>query len=134
MTSRLWSAAETRQFYIGDRLGRRPIKNSRDRLVHEPARLVILTALTACASADFVFLQRVTGLTNGNLSAHLTRLDEAGLVNVEKRFVDRRPNTHIAITRRGREAVDSHWAKLERLRASARSLRPHTRRIRSKLA
>lgn len=108
--------------------------DSLDRLVHEPARLVILTALSACASADFVFLQRVTGLTNGNLSAHLARLHEAGLVSVEKRFVDRKPNTHIAITARGRQAADGHWAKLERLRVGVRSLRPQTGKIRSKPA
>jgi DNA-binding MarR family transcriptional regulator len=104
---------------------------SLDRLVHEPARLVILTALAACASADFVFLQRVTGLTNGNLSAHLTKLYEAGLVEIHKRFVDRKPNTNVSITVRGRHAVECHWAKLEQLRASARGLKPQTGKIRS---
>jgi DNA-binding MarR family transcriptional regulator len=95
-----------------------------DRLVHEPARLVILTALASCASADFVFLQRVTRLTNGNLSAHLTKLFETGLVTIEKRFIDRKPNTHVAITTKGRHAVDEHWRRLEQLRAGARQLKP----------
>jgi DNA-binding MarR family transcriptional regulator len=95
-----------------------------DRLVHEPARLVILTALASCASADFVFLQRVTHLTNGNLSAHLSKLYESGLVAIEKRFKDRKPNTNVAITAKGRHAVDQHWRRLEQLRAGARELKP----------
>lgn len=107
---------------------------SLDRLVHEPARLVILTALSACESADFVFLQRMTGLTNGNLSAHLSRLQEAGLVSVQKRFVDRKPNTLIAITATGRRAAESHWAKLERLREGARKMVPHLAKVRTKPA
>lgn len=93
-----------------------------DRLVHEPARLVILTALASCASADFVFLQRVTRLTNGNLSAHLSKLSDAGLVAIQKRFVDKKPNTRVAITARGRHAVEQHWARLEQLREGARGL------------
>ncbi len=97
-----------------------------DRLVHEPARLVILTALASCASADFVFLQRVTRLTNGNLSAHLSKLSDAGLVSIEKRFIDRKPNTLVAITPKGRHAVEEHWARLEQLREGARGLAPQT--------
>jgi DNA-binding MarR family transcriptional regulator len=103
-----------------------------DRLVHEPARLVILTALASCASADFVFLQRVTRLTNGNLSAHLSKLSEAGLVAIEKRFIDKKPNTRVAITAKGRHAVDEHWARLEQLRAGARGLTPQTGKPRRK--
>jgi DNA-binding MarR family transcriptional regulator len=97
-----------------------------DRLVHEPARLVILTALASCASADFVFLQRVTRLTNGNLSAHLSKLNDAGLVAIEKRFIDKKPNTLVAITVKGRHAVEEHWSRLERLRAGARDLSRQT--------
>ncbi len=93
-----------------------------DRLVHEPARLIILTALAACARADFVFLQRATGLTNGNLSAHLTRLNEARLVTIEKRFIGRKPNTLVAITAKGKRAVERHWSQLEELRAGALDL------------
>ncbi len=93
-----------------------------DRLVHEPARLVILTALASCASADFVFLQRLARLTNGNLSAHLTKLNGAGLISIEKRFVDRKPNTRVAITAKGRRAINEHWSRLEELRAAARQV------------
>lgn len=57
-----------------------------DRLVHEPARLAILTALSACEKADFVFLRSLTRLTKGNLSSHLSKLEHAGLVSLEKMF------------------------------------------------
>jgi DNA-binding MarR family transcriptional regulator len=95
-----------------------------DRLVHEPARLVILTALASCASADFVFLQRITGLTTGNLSSHLTKLSAGGLVAIEKRFVGKKPNTRVVLSTQGRRAVNEHWQRLEDLRAGARGLKP----------
>jgi DNA-binding transcriptional ArsR family regulator len=87
-----------------------------DRLVHEPGRLAILTVLSAVTDADFLFLQRATGLTKGNLSSHLTKLEDGGLVAIEKRFVGKRPNTKVAITSTGRERVARHWEQLERLK------------------
>ena len=90
-----------------------------DRLIHEPARLSILTALASCQSADFTSLQRLTHLTGGNLSSHLAKLDEADFIVVEKSFVDRRPNTRVSITPQGREAVRRHWQQLEALRREA---------------
>lgn len=87
-----------------------------DKLVHEPARLAILTALAACSSADFLFLQRLTGLTRGNLSAHLSKLEEARLVWIEKRFIGKVPNTQVSLTSVGRGAVERHWRQLENLR------------------
>ena len=90
-----------------------------NRLVHEPARLVLLTALSACQSADFLFLQRLTGLTPGNLSSHIARLEEAGLVLVDKQILSKRPNTRVALTEQGRKAVEAHWKQLEQLREQA---------------
>ena len=87
-----------------------------DRLVHEPARLAIMTVLSSVKAADFVFLQRTTGLTKGNLSSHLTKLEEAGLVEIEKRFVMKKPNTNVALTAEGRRRVTRHWEQLERLK------------------
>ena len=87
-----------------------------DRLIHEPARLAILTVLSAVEAADFVFLQRVTGLTKGNLSSHLTKLEAAGLVRIEKRFVQKKPNTNVVLTPIGRDQLAQHWAQLERLK------------------
>lgn len=90
-----------------------------DRLVHEPARLAILTVLTSVTDADFVFLQRVTGLTKGNLSSHLSKLEDAGLVAIDKRFVGKKPNTKVALTAAGKARIAEHWAQLERLKRLA---------------
>ena len=87
-----------------------------DRLVHEPGRLAILTVLSSVADADFLFLQRATGLTKGNLSSHLTKLEDAGLVEIEKRFIRKKPNTNVALTAVGRRRIADHWGQLERLR------------------
>lgn len=87
-----------------------------DRLIHEPGRLAILTLLSSVKSADFLFLQRTTGLTKGNLSSHLTKLEEAGLVKISKKFVHKKPNTSVELTAVGREKIAQHWEQLERLR------------------
>jgi DNA-binding transcriptional ArsR family regulator len=89
---------------------------SLDRLIHEPGRLAILTVLSSVQAADFVFLQRTTGLTKGNLSSHLTKLEEAGLVEIHKRFVGKKPNTNIALTAVGKQRIARHWDQLERLK------------------
>jgi DNA-binding transcriptional ArsR family regulator len=92
-----------------------------DRLIHEPGRLAILTVLSSVTDADFVFLQRATGLTKGNLSSHLTKLEEAALVTIEKRFIRKKPNTNVALTKVGRRRIADHWAQLERLRQLSES-------------
>ena len=98
-----------------------------DRVVHEPARLAILTALAACKGADFLFLQRLTGLTNGNLSSHLSKLEEAGFVMIEKEFVAKRPSTSVSLTRAGRSAIERHWIQLDKLRRETRDWSPEKR-------
>ncbi|HJT54209.1 MAG TPA: transcriptional regulator [Candidatus Angelobacter sp.] len=90
-----------------------------DRVVHEPARLAILTVLSSCEEADFTFLLRVTGLTNGNLSTHLTKLEGAGLVRIHKGFSGKRPQTMVSLTANGREQIRQHWRRLEKLREAA---------------
>ncbi|MDQ6934265.1 MAG: transcriptional regulator [Actinomycetota bacterium] len=87
-----------------------------DRLIHEPGRLAILTILSSLKEGDFVFLQRASGLTKGNLSSHLAKLEDAGLVNIEKRFIRKRPNTNVSLTATGRRRITEHWQQLERLR------------------
>lgn len=94
-----------------------------DQLVHNPARLAILTALSSCQSADFVFLQNITGLTKGNLSTHLGKLEGAEFVEIEKSFKGKKPNTRIGITEAGKAAVDRHWSKLENLRESSKRMK-----------
>ena len=90
-----------------------------DRRVHDPARLAILTALSACEQADFLFLQCVTGLTKGNLSSHLSKLEEAGLVEIEKRFVEKKTQTLVRLSDSGRPAIEAYWKEMDKLRKSA---------------
>jgi len=75
-----------------------------DRVIHEPARLKIMTHLYVVESGDFVYLMRTTGLTRGNLSSHMTKLEEVGYVEVIKEFVDRKPVTMLRLTGKGRAA------------------------------
>jgi DNA-binding MarR family transcriptional regulator len=75
-----------------------------DRIIHEPARLKIMTHLYIIESGDFVYLMRTTGLTRGNLSSHMTKLEEAGYVDVNKKFVERKPVTLLSLTDKGRKA------------------------------
>ncbi len=88
-----------------------------DRLIHEPARLAIMTVLSSVDSADFVFLAHATRLTNGNLSSHLTKLEDAGLITIEKRFVHKKPNTNVELTREGKTRIAKHWTQLDRLKS-----------------
>ena len=91
-----------------------------DRLVHEPARLAILTALQGVESSDFLFVQRVTGLSKGNLSSHLSKLEEGGLVRIEKEFVGKIPQTRVSLTASGRTTIDAYWKTMDRLRKETR--------------
>ncbi|MFQ5350951.1 MAG: winged helix-turn-helix domain-containing protein [Thermoanaerobaculia bacterium] len=75
-----------------------------DRLIHEPARLLLVSCLYVVKAADFVFLSRQTGLTGGNLSSHMSRLEDAGYVRVDKKFVGKRPQTVLRLTAKGRAA------------------------------
>jgi DNA-binding MarR family transcriptional regulator len=75
-----------------------------DRLIHEPARLTLMALLYVLDSADFTFLMAQTGLSWGNLSSHMSKLEAAGYIAVEKDFVERRPHTMLCLTASGREA------------------------------
>ena len=97
-----------------------------DRRVHDPARLAILTALSSCERADFLFLQRITGLTKGNLSSHLSKLEEAGLVEIEKRFVEKKTQTLVRLSDAGRQTIEGYWKGLEELRESAAHWQPQS--------
>jgi DNA-binding transcriptional ArsR family regulator len=85
-----------------------------DRLIHEPARLMILMVLYSVESADFTFLLNATELTWGNLSSHVTKLEEAGYVEVEKEFVGKKPRTLAMLTSKGRKAVDDYRKTLQK--------------------
>ncbi len=75
-----------------------------DRIIHEPARLLIIAVLSAVESADFLFLLQATGLTKGNLSSHLSRLEAAGYVVIQKTFEGKIPRTLCSLSGDGRQA------------------------------
>ena len=95
-----------------------------DRLVHEPARLAILSALASCEAADFLFLQSLTGLTKGNLNVHLGKLEQGGLVSIEKGFRGKVPRTSVRLTEVGRSSIEQYWERLQQLREAADQWRP----------
>ncbi len=82
--------------------------NDLDRVIHEPARLLIVALLAGVKEADFLWVQRESELTKGNLSSHLAKLEEAGYVEVEKTYRGRIPLTLLRLTRRGRTAFESY--------------------------
>ena len=86
-----------------------------DRLVHEPARLAVMALLYVVESADFIFLMNQTGLTWGNLSAHISKLEEAGYLEVAKTFKGKRPNTNLSLTPPGRDAFRNYAQKMKRV-------------------
>lgn len=94
-----------------DRLGLEPIA-SLDRLVHEPGRLLVLACLSVVARADFLYVMRQTGLTQGNLSSHLAKLETAGYVAVEKTFVGKVPRTTLTLTDLGRDSLRAYRTQL----------------------
>ncbi len=79
-----------------------------DPAIHAPARLKILALLAVVESADFTFLLNQASLTRGNLSSHLSKLEEVGYVAVDKTFVDRIPRTLIKLTADGRSAIQTY--------------------------
>ena len=84
-----------------------------DRLIHEPSRLIIIAQLYVVQSADFLFLQNQTQMTPGNLSAHLSKLEDAGYVEVTKEFIERKPHTALALTKKGRAAFKEYRRKVK---------------------
>lgn len=83
-----------------------------DQIIHAPARLNIVTNLYVVESADFIFLRNLTGLTWGNLSAHVSKLVEAGYVEVEKSIVNKKTHTVARMTEDGRRAFEEYKAKM----------------------
>ncbi len=84
-----------------------------DRMIHEPARLLIITILSMVESADFLFLQREAGLTKGNLSAHLSKLEDAGYIKIEKTYKGKLPLTICKLTTSGRRAFEQYRQQLQ---------------------
>ncbi len=86
-----------------------------DKLIHEPSRLMIMTILSSVEKADFVYLQRETGLTRGNLSVHLTKLGEAGYIEIQKTFNGKLPQTVCQVTSVGKDAFVKYTEYLKKV-------------------
>lgn len=86
-----------------------------DRLVHQPTRLRILSHLYTRGEASFTELKGDLNLTEGNLSSHLRKLEDADYVDVEKAFEERKPKTTYLLTQEGEEALEEHVEKLEKI-------------------
>lgn len=86
-----------------------------DRIIHEPARLLILAYLSVVESADFLFLMNQTHLTRGNLSAHLSKLETAGYVEIKKEFVEKIPRTLLRLTEEGKKAFQEYRRSMKQV-------------------
>ncbi len=87
-----------------------------DTIIHQPARLKIMASLMTLEpgeQVDFVYLRKILNLTDGNLGAHLAKLENAGYIKIEKTFIARKPRTFINATGKGRDAFEDHIAALE---------------------
>ena len=91
-----------------------------DRLIHEPARLVIVSTLYVVERADFLFLMRQTNMTQGNLSSHMNKLEGAGYIEVTKGFKGKRPHTMLRLTDSGRAAFDAYRQQMQKVLSQTR--------------
>jgi DNA-binding transcriptional ArsR family regulator len=94
-----------------------------NRMIHEPARLTIVALLSSVKEAEFLYLLRETGLTKGNLSTHLVRLEEAGYVHIEKTFRGKIPLTIVRLNSDGRAAFQSYRKSIKDLLAPSKMRR-----------
>ncbi|MFC2177481.1 winged helix-turn-helix domain-containing protein [Actinomycetota bacterium] len=100
-----------------------------DRLIHEPARLIIMAHLYVVDEADFVYLAQQTGLTHGNINTHMARLEAGRYVDIEKMFVANRPRTVYRITEEGRMALRRYRQQVGNLLAAVDNPAPNETRV-----
>ena len=86
-----------------------------DTVIHAPARLMVMTYLYVVDKADYVFLVNLTGLTWGNLSSHVGKLEETGYVEIEKKFVGKKPHSMVKLTTAGREAFKTYKENMQQV-------------------
>jgi DNA-binding MarR family transcriptional regulator len=86
-----------------------------DKLIHEPARFNIMAHLYVVESADFLFLMRQTGLTRGNLSSHMSKLEAVGYIKVVKEFLNKKPHTMLSLSDQGRSAFQDYRESMKRV-------------------
>lgn len=101
---------------VDERVSLHPLSEI-DPIIHAPARLMIITYLYVVDSADYVFLTNVTGLTWGNLATHLGKLEDAGYVEIEKRFVGKKPSSLVRLTEDGRRAFRAYKKTMQQVLA-----------------
>jgi DNA-binding MarR family transcriptional regulator len=86
-----------------------------DQIIHAPARLMVLTYLYVVESVDYVYLMNLTGLTWGNLSTHLGKLEEAGYIEIQKEFQGKKPHSTICLTTQGRQAFRAYKQSMQQV-------------------
>lgn len=86
-----------------------------DRIIHEPSRLTIIAHLYVVESADFLFLVKQTGMTWGNLSVHISKLETAGYLDVKKEFLGKKPHTIVTLTQQGRAAFEGYRKSMKKV-------------------
>ena len=89
--------------------------SSINKLIHEPARFTIMAHLYVVESADFLFLMRQTGLTKGNISSHMSKLEAAGYIVVEKEFLNKKPHTILRLSEEGRKSFQEYRESMKRM-------------------
>ena len=92
-----------------------PVLTDENKFIHEPARLLILSYLYIADKIDFVFLRNQTGLTDGNLSSHMTKLEDREYIEVEKKFKGKKPQTLYKLTQKGRDAFREYREKMKKV-------------------
>ena len=89
-----------------------------DNIIHQTVRLQIMSSLVSLdqnEQVNFTYLRKLLKLTDGNLGAHLSKLEQAGYVNIDKTFVARKPQTFISATGKGQDAFAGHVAALKEI-------------------
>lgn len=86
-----------------------------NKIIHEPARLLIMSHLYVVESADFTYMRLQTNLTWGNLSSHVSKLEEAGYIEIEKEFIKKKPRTMLSLTPKGRRAFEEYRNQMKEL-------------------
>jgi len=86
-----------------------------DEIIHSRIRLAIIAVLISVEEAEFNFLKEKVNTTDGNLSVHLRKLEEAGYITIKKEFIDRKPRTSFALSKKGMKAFEIYVTRLEKL-------------------
>ena len=88
-----------------------------DRIIHEPARLKIMMLLSGVDEADFNFLLSTLGMSKGNLSSHMNRLEQAGYVKINKTFNGKIPHTAYHLTKKGKQSLAKYWDIIDKIKS-----------------